>query len=323
MTKRILLLGKNGQVGSALEAPLARLGNVFAYDRLTCNLSDPDKLEAVVETIRPNVIVNAAAYTAVDQAEKDESACNLINSQAPSILAAAATRHNALLVHYSTDYVFDGMQDRAYVETDAPNPLNSYGRSKLAGDYGIRDASGKYIILRVGWVYSETGKNFAKTILRLASERERLTIVNDQFGAPTSASLIANTTVEIVRRYFDTPPTTTFPYGLYHLAAAGRASWHDFALELVTEARRIGHDLRVDTQNIVPIPTEQYPTPALRPQSAVLNTLKLRETFNLSLPEWRSDVSGVVYQLAAEHALDRLRAFTSDRPQAAAATRSR
>ena len=300
MTARILLLGKNGQVGSALEGVLSQHGKVYAYDRAACNLSESSQIEAVIETAKPDIIVNAAAYTAVDQAENDEYACNLINASAPSALAKAAARHDALLVHYSTDYVFDGQQNSAYVETDAPNPVNAYGRSKLEGDRSIMMANGKHIILRVGWVYSETGKNFAKTILRLASERDRLTIVNDQFGAPTSASLIAKTTAAIVRRYLDNRGGG-FPYGLYHLAAAGRASWHDFALALVNEARRNDHPLSAEPQNIIAIPAEQYPTPARRPQSSVLNTTKLRETFGLPLPNWQADIPRVVQQLTTRH----------------------
>jgi dTDP-4-dehydrorhamnose reductase len=292
--KTILLFGKNGQVGQALQRSLAHLGPVRAIDRASCDLNRIDDIRSVVRATDPAVIVNAAAYTAVDQAEGDEAACTRINATAPAVMAEEAKRLGALMVHYSTDYVFDGQTPQPYREDDQPNPLNVYGRTKLAGDIAVA-SQGPHIILRVAWVYSATGKNFARTILRLAAERDRLTIVHDQFGAPTSANLIAETTASVIEKSFN--QSGAAPSGTYHLAPAGTASWHRFAVELVGEARRQGHPVRVNDEGIVPIPSTDFPTPARRPANSVLSTAKLQLLLGRSLPDWRDDVRRVVSEL--------------------------
>jgi dTDP-4-dehydrorhamnose reductase len=299
--KPFLLFGKSGQVGSALQKSLARLSPIQAHDRVTCNYEKADDLRAAIRASNPSVIVNAAAYTAVDQAESDPAAMQ-VNAIAPGIMAEEAKRIGALLVHYSTDYVFDGRKNEPYCEDDPPNPLNVYGRSKLAGDLAVASAQGAHIILRVGWVYSATGRNFAKTILRLACERDRLTIVDDQFGAPTSADFIADMTASTVEAFLDGAKTTQSSpsfSGIYHLAPRGVASWHSFAVELVREARRQGFAIRVADDQILPIRSKEYPTPAQRPANSRLNTGKLQQLLGRSFSDWQDDVPGVVSALAS------------------------
>ncbi len=293
---RILLIGKSGQVGGALESLLASQFDVIACDRARCDLSQPDHLRAAIGAAAPDIIVNAGAYTAVDRAETDEAACRAINATAPRIIAEEARRRGAFLIHYSTDYVFDGTKPGAYAEDDATNPLSVYGSSKLDGDLAVAAAGGAYTILRVSWVFNATGRNFAKTILRLAAERDELTIVADQFGAPTSANLIARTSVAMIERYLAAP--SAFPSGLYNLAPGGRTSWHGYAQELVREARAAGLALRADESRIKPIATTDYPTPAKRPINSSLDTAKLRRTFGVELPEWQADVRQLVNDVA-------------------------
>jgi dTDP-4-dehydrorhamnose reductase len=255
-----------------------------------------DHIRASIRDVRPDIIVNAAAYTAVDKAETDEAACLAINATAPGIIAEEARNCGAFLLHYSTDYVFDGTKSGAYVESDATNPLSVYGRSKLAGDQAVEASGGPHAILRVSWVYNATGKNFVKTILRLAAERDELTIVADQYGAPTSADLIGRTSKALIERYLDSKDA--FPSGVYHLAPAGRTSWHGYARELARAARHAGLPVRVGDDRIRPIATKDYPTPAKRPANSSLDTTKLRRTFGLDLPEWQADVRQVVRELA-------------------------
>lgn len=293
---RILLIGKSGQVGGALEGLLSDHFNVIACDRARCDLLQANHIRAAIRDTKPDIVVNAAAYTAVDKAETDEAACIAINATAPRVIAEEARNCGAFLLHYSTDYVFDGTKAGAYVEGDTTNPLSVYGRSKLAGDQSVEAAAGAHAILRVSWVYNATGKNFAKTILRLAAERDELTIVSDQYGAPTSADLIARTSRMLIARYLTDRPG--FPSGIYHLAPQGRTSWHGYARELVRAARDAGLPLRVDENRIKPIATKDYPTPAKRPANSSLDTTKLRRTFGIDLPEWQADVRQVVRELA-------------------------
>lgn len=297
--KPILVLGKNGQVGHALQGALAGLGPVQALDRTACDVANVDDIRRAIRAQAPAVIVNAAAYTAVDQAESDEAAATAINATAPGVMAEEAKRLGALLVHYSTDYVFDGAKAGAWREDDATSPVNAYGRSKLGGDLAISAVGGRHLILRVAWVYSATGKNFAKTILRLAAERDKLTIVSDQFGAPTSAAFIAALTAEAITTFLAQEQAgAASPSGVYHLAPSGVASWHAFALALVQEARRQGLPVKVSDEGVAPIPSKDYPTPARRPANSALDTGKLQRLLGHAMPDWREDVVRVVRELA-------------------------
>lgn len=296
---RILLLGKDGQVGTSLQPRLTKLGDVTAYNRTTCDLSNAGQLRNVIRAIHPDLIVNAAAYTAVDKAETDAALCYRINAEAPAILAEEAKALGAWLIHYSTDYVFDGTKATDYVENDPPSPLSVYGRSKLAGDDAITSTLPDHSILRISWVYGAVGRNFAKTILKLASERDELRIVADQFGAPTSADLIADTTAEIIARYLASPnhEDAAPARGVFNLAPSGRTSWHHYAVELVREAKRQGWPLKLSEDKIIPISTEDYPTPAARPRNSLLDTTKLRHLLGSGLPQWQTPLRGFIAQL--------------------------
>lgn len=296
---RILLLGKDGQVGTSLQPRLAKLGEVSAHNRTTCDLGDADQLRNVIRETRPDLIVNAAAYTAVDKAETDAALCHRINAEAPGILAEEAKAMGAWLIHYSTDYVFDGTKATAYAENDSPSPLSVYGRSKLAGDDAIASTLPDHSILRVSWVYGAAGRNFAKTILKLASERDELRIVADQFGAPTSADLIVQTTADIIARHLASPnrKDAAIARGVFNLAPSGRTSWHHYAVELVREAKRQGWPLKLSEDRIVPISTEDYPTPAARPRNSLLDTTKLRHLLGSGLPQWQTPLREFIAQL--------------------------
>jgi dTDP-4-dehydrorhamnose reductase len=296
---RILLLGKDGQVGSALQLRLAGHGEVFAHGHATCNLANIDQVRDVIRSVRPNVIINAAAYTAVDKAEQDEEACFRINAVAPDVIAKEARLLGAWLIHYSTDYVFDGTKEGAYLEEDVPHPLNVYGRSKLAGDQAILAATEDCTILRVSWVYGLAGRNFAKTILKLAAERDELRIVDDQVGTPTSAEFIADVTVRILDSRFTDALSmeANSTRGVFNLAPSGRVSWHGYAVELIREAKRQGRSLRVADDKVVPITSEQYPQAAARPRNSLLDTRKIRQTFDLDLPAWRACLKSFIAEL--------------------------
>lgn len=297
ITARILLLGMDGQVGSALRARLAARGQLVAHGRATCDFTNVEALRHVIRTAQPNLIVNAAAYTAVDEAEHDEETCRRVNAVAPGVIAEEASALEARLVHYSTDYIFDGKKDLPYLEDDLPGPLNVYGRSKLAGDRAVL-AAGNHTILRVAWVYGSTGHNFARTILRLAQERDELRIVDDQFGAPTSAELIAEVTARIIDRYLARDQTdSAADCGVFNLAPEGRTSWHGFALKLIREANRQGHMLRAKESGVIPIPSNQYPVAATRPRNSSLNTEKLRQAFQFNLPSWQADMQNLIVNL--------------------------
>jgi len=287
MSAPILLFGGNGQVGWELRRTLAPLGAVRALERSDVDLSDLDALRSIVREAAPSLIVNAAAFTAVDRAETQAELANTVNADAPRVLAEEAKRLGGALVHFSTDYVFDGSASRPYRETDEPAPANTYGCSKLAGEAAIRDVGAAYLILRTSWVYSMRGANFLLTVQRLAGEMEELRIVGDQHGAPTWARAIAEATALILAccgapRAMDGLRERT---GLYHLTAAGTTSWHGFASAIVGWMGETGRPVRC--KRIVEIPTRDYPTPARRPANSMLDCGKLQDTFGIALPDWR------------------------------------
>lgn len=295
---KILLLGKNGQVGWELQRSLAPLGEVMALDRHSTphggDLSQPERLAQTVLDWRPDVIVNAAAHTAVDKAESEPELARCLNATAPAQLAQAAAQIGALLVHYSTDYVFNGQGDQPWQEGDATGPLSVYGQTKREGEKAIEASECPYLIFRTSWVYAARGGNFAKTMLRLAAERERLTVINDQFGAPTGADLIADVTAHaIVHTLMDRKRLT----GIYHLVAAGQTTWHGYASHVVAQARLIQPDLVLRVKEIAPVPTSAFPTPAQRPLNSRLSTHKLQDTFGLVLPHWQQGVNRMLAEI--------------------------
>ncbi len=288
--KKILLLGKDGQVGWELQRALAPLGLLTALNRRECDLAEAAQVQAVLEQYEPEVIVNAAAYTAVDQAESDQALAHRINVDAVAELARYAREMGSLLVHYSTDYVFDGTKPEAYVEDDITNPLSVYGQTKLDGENRIRDALCRHLIFRTSWVYAARGGNFARTMLRLASERTALSVIDDQIGAPTSAELIADVTAHALRDVL----SGRAPGGTYHLAAAGETSWYGYAKFVIDRARVQGQTLALAVDGLRPIPASDYPLPAKRPQNSRLNTHLLERSFALKLPQWEDGVARVL-----------------------------
>lgn len=280
----ILLLGKNGQVGWELQRALAPLGRITACDSDECDLADPAALRDLVRAVHPDAIVNAAAYTAVDRAESERDLAWAVNAAAPGVLAEEATRLDAWLVHYSTDYVFDGSKSGAYGEEDATAPLSVYGASKLAGEQAIAASGCRYLIFRTSWVYAARGGNFARTMLRLAQERESLRVVGDQFGAPTAAELIADVTAHCLRDAVR--PGGDACLGLYHLVAGGETSWHGYARFVLQQAVEAGIELRCAPDDVHAITTAEYPTPARRPANSRLDTARLQRVFGLTLPDW-------------------------------------
>ncbi|CAG9169619.1 dTDP-4-dehydrorhamnose reductase [Cupriavidus pampae] len=301
-TPTFLVTGSKGQVGFELRRSLAPLGRVVAVDRSHGDLTQPDALRALVREIKPDVILNPAAYTAVDKAESDAETAFAVNGVAPGVLASAAREVGSLLVHYSTDYVFDGTgRDGAgqgwYRETDAVNPQSVYGKSKLAGEQAVTDSGAAALILRTCWVAGAHGNNFAKTMLRLARERDSLRVIHDQFGAPTTAALIADVTAQIVARYWLHGRPEAFPTGIYHLAAAGETTWHGYATHVVAGAAARGATLKAAVASIEPIPATAYPLPAPRPTNSRLDTTKLRDTFDIHLPDWKEGIDLLLDQI--------------------------
>lgn len=293
---KILLLGKNGQVGWELQRSLAPLGDLIALDRnpvdgLTGDLSNPDQLRETIRQVAPDIIVNAAAYTAVDKAESEAELANRVNGQATQVMAEEAASLGAWLIHYSTDYVFNGEGVKPWRETDVVSPVNHYGASKLAGEQAVVASGCKHLIFRTSWVYGARGNNFAKTMLRLAKERETLNVIADQIGAPTGADLIADVTALAIRQVMTNPQLA----GLYHLVAAGEVSWYDYAAYVIDFAKGNGETLAVEV--IKPIPTTAYPTPAARPLNSRLDTCKLRNNFSLHLPDWQSGVTRMLREV--------------------------
>jgi len=280
---KFLLFGKGGQVGWELQRSLAPLGEVVAFGS-DADFARPEALAEIVRSVRPDVIVNAAAHTAVDKAESEPERAQAINAEAPGVLARESAALGAWLVHYSTDYVFDGSGNAPRDESAPTAPLSVYGRSKLDGEERIRAAGGKHLILRTSWVYGARGGNFARTMLRLAGERERLTVIDDQIGAPTGADLLADITAHALRAVRQRPELS----GTYHAVAGGETSWHGYASFVIDWARANGLPLKVQT--VDPIPTRDYPTPARRPLNSRLDTRKLRECFSLVLPPWQQGV---------------------------------
>jgi dTDP-4-dehydrorhamnose reductase len=286
---KILLIGKNGQVGWELRRTLAPLAEVVAVDYPEVNFTDVSGLRQLVTETNPQVIVNAAAYTAVDKAETEKDLCRQINASGPGVLAEEAKKLNALLVHYSTDYIFDGTKQTPYVETDAPNPLGEYGKAKLAGDEAVRASGGDHLIFRLCWVYGARGQNFMLTMQRLAREREKLRVVRDQFGCPTWSRMIAEATAGAVQQAVRSADRAAYS-GTYHLAASGFTNWHGFASRIIewmpTETRKC--------REVEGITTAEYPTPAQRPAYSVLNCDKLKQTFGLQLPDWETSLRHVL-----------------------------
>ena len=285
----ILVIGKVGQVGWELRRTLAPLGKIVSVDFPEIDLTKPDSIVQWVRDTRPQVIVNAAAYTAVDKAESDFERCNLINGVAPGILAEEAKRNSALLVHYSTDYVYDGSKTTPYVETDASNPLGAYGRSKLNGDTAVFQVDGNHLVFRLCWVYGARGQNFMLTMMRLAREREQLRVVCDQFGCPTWSRMIAETTALALKQILAATEQASFK-GLYHLAASGQTTWHGFAEAIIRLMPAEGKKCK----SIEGITTSEYPLPAKRPAYSVLSCEKLQKTFGLQLPDWEESLRQVV-----------------------------
>ena len=294
---KILLLGKNGQVGWELQRSLAPLGNLLALDRHSqpeCgDLANPEGIAKTVDDFKPDVIVNAAAYTAVDKAESETELARVINADAPAALAEAAKRHGAWLVHYSTDYVFDGSGETPWREDDAVNPLSVYGKTKLAGELAIRQSGCLHLIFRTSWVYAARGNNFAKTMLKLAREREQLSVISDQAGAPTGAELLADVTAHAIRVAISRNDQS----GLYHLVAGGETSWFDYAKHVLDVARHSGVQLKLPENALQAIPTSQYPTPAQRPLNSRLSTAKLTGSFGLHLPDWQVGVDRMLAEI--------------------------
>ncbi len=293
---KILLFGKIGQVGWELNRTLQPLGEVIALDRRDVDFSKPENLRAIVGEIKPDVIVNAVAYTAVDKAEAEEALASRINGVAPGVLAEEALKSNALLVHYSTDYVFDGTKLTPYLETDSPNPINAYGRTKLAGEIAVQSSGCDYLIFRTSWVYASRGHNFLLTILKLAKERDELNIVSDQIGAPTSARLIAETTVNCLQQAMKERLEGDFSSGLYHLAASGYTSWHGFAEKIVNEENKV---LNLDFK-VKAIKTIDYPTQAKRPMNSRLAVDKLKKDYAVVLPNWAEALESCLNELVGE-----------------------
>lgn len=299
----ILLTGKNGQIGSELLRLLPQLGEVVALDRNQLDLSRGGDIRRIIREIRPQIVVNAAAYTAVDAAEKNESEAYAINAEAPRLLAEEAKRLGALLVHFSTDYVFDGSKRSPYNETDEVNPLNVYGKSKLSGERAIHSSGVPHLIFRTAWVYATRRRNFLLTILRLATEREELRIVSDQVGAPSCAGDLAAATTKILVGICERE-NTGFVFsrisGTYHMSAAGQTTWYDFARSILEKAGAVSHDLiwlaeatqgrQLTAQRVVPISTEEFRSPAHRPANSVLSNSRLLETFGVALPDWRTQL---------------------------------
>jgi len=294
---KILLLGKNGQVGWELQRSLAPLGEVIAVDHDSQELcGDFTNMQGLIQTVRavaPDIIVNAAAHTAVDKAESEPEIVRTINSLAPTMLAQEAKRSGAWLIHFSTDYVFDGSGEKPWVETDDTGPLNVYGETKLEGEQFIRQSGCKHLIFRTSWVYAARGGNFAKTMLRLAKERDSLSVINDQIGTPTGAELLADITAHAIRTVQQKPELS----GLYHLVAGGETSWHGYASFVIDMAQKAGESMWITPEDVLPVLTSAYNTPAKRPLNSRLDTSKFQAAFGLTLPHWQLGVQHMLTEV--------------------------
>lgn len=300
---KILLLGANGQVGWELQRSLASLGTLRACDRKTVDLGNLAELQTVIRDYSPNIIVNAAAYTAVDKAESDPEMAQRINVDAVKTLATEAKSLDAWFIHYSTDYVFDGTKSSPYFETDSTNPQSVYGQTKLQGEEAIRESGCNHLIFRTCWVYAARGSNFAKTMLRLARERDELKIVADQVGVPTSAALIADITALCLYRISLDNAFGKQVVGTYHLSAAGETNWYEYARLVIAEAQHSDTTLHTRLENIIPITSNEFPAPAKRPANSRLDTKKLVDTFNVYLPDWQTQVKRLVTELVVKDEL--------------------
>ena len=294
---KVLLFGAGGQVGWELQRSLAPLGELIALDRhsasLCGDLGDLQGLMATVQKVRPDVIVNAAAHTAVDKAEGEAALAHTLNALAPGVLAQEAARVGALLVHYSTDYVFDGSGTRPWREDDATGPLSVYGQTKLDGERLIQAACPNHLIFRTSWVYAARGGNFAKTMLRLGQERERLSVIDDQFGAPTGADLLADVTAHAIRQVLNRPQDA----GLYHLVAGGETTWNGYAKYVLGQAKKASPAIKIKAVEVAAVATSAFPTPARRPHNSRLDTSRLQATFGLSLPDWQLGVARMLTEI--------------------------
>lgn len=295
---KILVTGKNGQVGHELMKTLAPLGKVTGVDVKECDLSQSAAIEALLDRVEPDIIVNPAAYTAVDKAESEPTIAHAVNAQAPKILARYAARHNIPIIHFSTDYVFDGSKVEPYIEDDEVNPKSVYGKTKWLGEDAVRKMAAKHIIIRTSWVFGAHGVNFLKTMLKLAQERDKLSVVSDQFGAPTSACMLAEAVAQIIKELSE--PGSYRKYGTYHVAATGETSWHGYAQVVVEKANKLGLVTKISAKEIKPITTKEYPMPAVRPANSRLDTTKVRTVFSVRLPKWQDEVERVLKELLKE-----------------------
>jgi len=294
---KLLLLGSNGQLGWELQRSLSPLGKIFACNRNTVDFNDLDKLKSVVRKYRPDVIVNAAAYTNVDKAESDAENAFRVNFEAVNLLANEAAVLNSWLIHYSTDYIFDGIKNGSYKEEDKTNPKSVYGKSKLQGELAIIDSKCKYLIFRTSWLYSTYGRNFVNTVLRIAKERSELRVVCDQIGTPTSAELVADVSSLCLSQIVQDDLSSKDISGVYHLTPTGKTSWYNFAKYVIIETKKLGGVFLTDPENIIAINTSEYPLPAERPANSILNSQKLCKTFNLYLPSWKIHADRAIKEL--------------------------
>ena len=294
---KILLLGSNGQLGRELECQLSSIASVAAFPRSALDITNHRAVKDAFLDIHPNIIVNAAAYTTVDKAETDAERANAVNAEAVANLAQIAQKEGAWLIHYSTDYVFDGNKSTPYIETDAPSPINVYGASKLAGETAIAAADCQHLIFRTSWVIGKDGNNFAKTILRLAAERNSLKVIRDQLGVPTSPSLISKITIDAIRAIKE---HEAWPQGIYHLAPHGVSSWHEVAKTLIAHAEQQGVQLNTQVESIQAITTAEYPTAAKRQLNSQLDTHKLQSQLSFDLPHWKDDFLAVASDIVKE-----------------------
>ncbi|OFZ96337.1 MAG: dTDP-4-dehydrorhamnose reductase [Betaproteobacteria bacterium RIFCSPLOWO2_02_FULL_62_17] len=293
---KILLTGKNGQVGFALQRSLAALGEVVALGHAECDLADQAAIGGWIRKVKPDIIVNAAGYTDVDKAEAEIAKAMAVNARAPGVIGEEAARLGACVVHYSTDYVFDGTKTAPYAENDATNPLSVYGLSKRDGELALQASGARHLIFRTSWVVGAHGDNFARTILRLAAERDRLEVVADQIGAPTPAALLAESTAQLLRQ-MQREGSDGFAFGLYHLVPSGETTWHEYACFVLDAAARAGKTLKLKPRDVKAITTAEYPTAAKRPANSRLDTTLYRRTFGLELPSWQSGVQKILREI--------------------------
>jgi dTDP-4-dehydrorhamnose reductase len=291
---KILLTGKEGQVGFALHKKLASLGEVVATNRQELDLGNPEAIKTFIDKIKPDIIINPAAYTKVDQAQNEPELASQINAAAPQVLADKASELDIPIIHFSTDYLFDGLKQEPYLETDEVNPQSVYGQTKLQGEEGVRNHK-QHIILRTSWVFSSHGQNFLKTILKLIQEKTSLNVVSDQMGTPTSSDLLADVTYKIVKAILNNPNFKDF--GTYHVTSMGDTDWFHYACFIVDEAMRLGLKTTMTSQDIKPISSDAYPTLAKRPMNSRLDTKKIKKTFMLELPHWKEEVKKVLKEI--------------------------